>query len=102
MNKNDMNVIFNVTPESIKQSMEDNSRDDRMWVVAPFANKASIRAPVKQGKYKGYHRIKCEIWVPEDAIKGKGILEDFGAFAVLSVPKNRVQPHMGGEGADTE
>jgi hypothetical protein len=94
MNRNDMNVIFDVTPDSIKNSMEANPRDDRMFVVAPFAGKASIHAPVKTGKYKGYHRIKCEILIPEDAITGDGILEDFGAFSVLSVPKARVADHL--------
>ncbi|MDK8188803.1 hypothetical protein QP794_01735 [Paenibacillus sp. UMB7766-LJ446] len=102
MNKNDMDVIFDVRPEKLKESMENNPHEDRMFVVAPFAGKATIHAPVKQGKHKGYHRIKCEIWIPENAIAGEGVLEDFGAFAVLSVPRNRVQPNFGGEGADTE
>ncbi|MCM3131870.1 hypothetical protein M3629_03690 [Paenibacillus polysaccharolyticus] len=94
MDRNDMNVIFDVTPDSIRDSMKLIPRLDRMFVVAPFAGQASIHAPVKTGKYKGYHRIKCEILIPEDDIKGDGILEDFGAFAVLSVPKARVADHL--------
>lgn len=105
MDRNDMNVIFDVTPDSIKDSMKQIPRLDRMWVVSPFAGQASIHAPVKTGKYKGYHRIKCEILIPADAITGDGILEDFGAFAVLSVPKKRVADHLKRapkEGADNQ
>lgn len=88
------NVLFNVSPANLSKSMQDNHRDDRMYVVAPFSGQASIYAPAKRGKHKGYHRIKCEIWIPEDAIKGEDCLSDFGAFAVVSMPKSRVQDHL--------
>ncbi|OMF46578.1 hypothetical protein [Paenibacillus peoriae] len=76
------NVIFDVDPNHLSDSMQENPRDERMWVVAPYSGQAQIYAPSKQGKHKGYHRIKCEIWIPpEDAIKGNDILGDFRAFA---------------------
>lgn len=96
------NVIFNASKELISAAAEDMNKEDRLTVAAPLAGNASVHAPSRSGKHKGYHRIKCEIWIPEDAIKGEGALTDFGAFMVLSLPKNRVQPLLGGEGADTE
>lgn len=99
---NDKSVLFDVTPKHLKESMEDNPRDDRMYVVAPFSGMASVYGPSKRGKHKGYHRIKCEIWIPEEAIKGEDALGDFGAFAVISLPRSRVMPHMGGEGVDED
>ncbi|MMZ69916.1 hypothetical protein D1872_328430 [compost metagenome] len=65
-----------------------------MLVLAPFSGSMNIYAPAKQGKYKGYHRIKTEIWIPEDAIKGEGAISDFGAFALLRIPVSRVQDHL--------
>ncbi|MGF9644052.1 hypothetical protein AAIH69_13680 [Paenibacillus sp. MABNS29] len=88
------NVMFDVDPKHLSDSMLKNPRDDRMWVVAPFSRQAQIYAPSKRGKHKGYHRIKCEIWIPEDAIKGEDVLDNFGAFAIMSVPKARVQDHL--------
>ncbi|MGX4583346.1 hypothetical protein [Paenibacillus chitinolyticus] len=93
MNKN---VIFNVNKEilaSIAEQAADEYADSSL-VLAPFSGNASIYAPAKKGKYKGYHRIKVEIWIPEDAIKGEGTLSDFGAFAVLRIPKSRIQDHL--------
>lgn len=95
-------VLFDVTKDLICAAAEQMNKEDRLTVIAPLAGNASVHAPARSGKHKGYHRIKCEIWIPEDAIKGEDALTDFGAFMVLSLPKNRVQPHLGGEGADTE
>ncbi|WP_340389529.1 hypothetical protein [Paenibacillus sp. FSL E2-0151] len=95
-------VVFNASKEFISAAADGMNKEDRLTVIAPLAGNASVHAPSRSGKHKGYHRIKCEIWIPEDAIKGEDALTDFGAFMVLSLPKNRVQPHMGGEGADTE
>ncbi len=96
------NVVFNASTVLVSAATENMNREDRLTVVAPFVGNMQVHAAPSSGKYKGYHRSKCEIFIPEDAIKGDGIIEDFGAFAVLSIPKNRVQPHTGGEGEDTE
>ncbi|MFY0516286.1 hypothetical protein ACOMCU_00450 [Lysinibacillus sp. UGB7] len=89
-------VIFDVTDESVskvaKQIKESNS--DSMLVLAPMSGSCSVHAPSKSGKSKGYHRIKLEVWIPEDAIKGDNALDDFGLVTLLRLPKSRVQPHL--------
>lgn len=89
-------VVFDTSKEFISSAVEGISekRPDSLIVLAPFVGNMSVHAPTKYGKHKGYHRIKLEIWIPEDAIKGDDALNDFGAFAVLSLPKARVQDHL--------
>lgn len=93
MNKN---VIFDVNKEILACIGEQVAIEhaDSILVIAPFVGNVSIHAPAKKGKYKGYHRIQTEIWIPEDAIKGEGTLSDFGAFAVMRLPKSRVRDHL--------
>lgn len=89
-------VIFDVTKETVQkvagQIKESNS--DSMLVLAPMSGNCSVHAPSKSGKTKGYHRIKLEVWIPEDAIKGENALDDFGLVTLLRLPKSRVQPHL--------
>jgi len=90
------NVIFDVTEKTVenvaKQIKESNK--DSMLVLAPMSGSCSVHAPSKTGKSKGYHRIKLEVWIPEDAIKGEHALGDFGLVTLLRLPKSRVQPHL--------
>lgn len=89
-------VVFDVQPETVAsvigQIKEKN--DDSLMVLAPLAGSVSTYAPSKKGKTKGYFRIKCELWIPEDSIEGEDALTDFGAFAVLRLPKNRIKEHL--------
>lgn len=89
-------VIFDASKEFIGETVQgiQDKYSDSMIVMAPFSGKMSTHAPAKSGKNKGYHRIKLEIWIPENAIKGEDALNDFGAFAVMRLPKNRVQDHL--------
>jgi hypothetical protein len=89
-------VIFGVTKETVGTAMDEIKKvnEDSMMVLAPFVGNMSTHAPSKSGKHKGYYRIKCEIWIPEDAIEGEGALTDFGAFAVMRLPKARIKDHM--------
>lgn len=89
-------AFFDISPDSVKTAVEQIKEEynDSLMVMAPFSGNMSMHAPRKSGKYKGYHRIKCEIWIPEDAIQGEGALTDFGAFAVMRLPKDRVQDHL--------
>lgn len=89
-------VIFDTGKEFVGKVAEDlvNRYDDNVMVIAPFAGSMSTHAPSKKGKSKGYHRLKLEVWIPEDAIKGEDCLNDFGAFAVMRLPKSRVQDHL--------
>ena len=90
------NVIFDVTEKTVehvaKQIKEQN--EDSMLVLAPMAGNCSVHAPAKTGKHKGYHRIKLEVWIPDDAIEGDAALTDFGLVTLLRLPKSRVQPHL--------
>lgn len=91
-------VIFGVTNEVVGVAMDEIKKvhEDSMMVLAPFVGNMSTHAPSKSGKHKGYYRIKCEIWIPEDAIEGEGALTDFGAFAVMRMPNARIKEHMKG------
>lgn len=90
------NVIFDITDETVKKvaGQIKESSPDSMLVLAPPSGNISVHAPSKSGKYKGYHRIKLEVWIPEDAIKGENALHDFGLVTLLRLPKARVQPHL--------
>ena len=89
-------VIFDVTDETVTKVAKQvkYSNPDSMLVLAPMSGNCSVHAPSKSGKSKGYHRIKLEVWVPEDAIKGENALDDFGLVTLLRLPKSRVQPHL--------
>ncbi|OMD66029.1 hypothetical protein BSK62_13255 [Paenibacillus odorifer] len=89
-------VIFGVSKETVGTAMDQIKKvnEDSMMVLAPFVGNMSTHAPAKKGKNKGYYRIKCEIWIPEDAIEGENALTDFGAFAVMRLPKDRIKDHM--------
>lgn len=90
------NVIFDVTQETVKKVTEQikESSSDSMLVLAPPSGNISVHAPSKTGKSKGYHRIKLEVWIPEEAIKGENALHDFGLVTLLRLPKSRVQSHL--------
>lgn len=90
------NVVFDVSKEFVGKVAEDlgNKHDDSILVLAPFSGSLITYAPSKKGKYKGYHRLKLEVWIPEDAIKGDDALSDFGACALMRLPKSRVQDHL--------
>jgi len=89
-------VIFDVTPETVKTAAGQITENfpDSIAVLAPMSGSCSVHAPSKTGKNKGYHRIKLEVWIPEDAIKGENALHDFGLVTLLRLPKSRVQPHL--------
>ncbi|MGE7840646.1 hypothetical protein ACQKNX_07635 [Lysinibacillus sp. NPDC093712] len=89
-------VIFDVTEDTVGKVAKQikSSKPDSMLVIAPMSGSCSVHAPSKSGKYKGYHRIKMEVWIPEDAIKGDSALDDFGLVTMLRLPKSRVQPHL--------
>lgn len=90
------NVIFDVTDKTVsnvaKQIKDSNA--DSMLVLAPMSGSCTVYAPAKKGKNKGYHRIKLEVWIPEDAIIGESALNDFGLVSLIRLPKSRVQPHL--------
>lgn len=89
-------VVFDVTDETVKNVANQikNSNPDSMLVLAPMSGNCSVHAPSRSGKNKGYHRIKLEVWIPDDAIKGENALDDFGLVTLLRLPKTRVQPHL--------
>ncbi len=89
-------VVFDVTDETVKNvaNQVKNSNPDSMLVLAPMSGNCSVHAPSRSGKNKGYHRIKLEVWIPDDAIKGENALDDFGLVTLLRLPKSRVQPHL--------
>lgn len=89
-------AFFDITGETAKTAVEQIKEEysDSVVIMAPFCGKMSMHAPSKTGKHKGYHRIKCEMWIPEDAIEGKDALTDFGAFAILRLPESRVKEHL--------
>lgn len=89
-------IIFDVTPQSVKNVSEQilKNNPDSMLVLAPMSGNCSVHAPSKSGKSKGYHRIKLEVWIPEEAIKGESALHDFGLVTLLRLPKIRVQQHL--------
>lgn len=90
------NVIFDVIDETVMKVAKQvkNRKSDSMLVLAPMSGNCSVHAPSKTGKYKGYHRIKMEVWIPEDAIKGENVLDDISLITLLRLPKSRVQPHL--------
>lgn len=87
------NVIFDVTKETVGKVAE-QIKNEGILVLAPLAGTLSVHAPSQKGKHKGYHRLKFEVWIPEDAIKGENALDDFGAVTLLSLPKDRVREHL--------
>lgn len=90
------NVIFDVTKETVANVAEQITKqnNDSLLVLAPLAGNISVHAPSKKGKNKGYHRMKFEVWIPEDAIKGEDALSDFGAVTLLRLPRKRVSEHL--------
>jgi hypothetical protein len=90
------NVIFDITKETlttVADAITENP-DENLLVLAPLAGTISVHAPSKTGKYKGYHRFKFEVWIPEDAIEGENALSDFNAVVLMSLPKSRVKDHL--------
>ena len=90
------NVIFDITPENVEKVVEQltESQSDSMLVLAPMSGTCTVHAPSTKGKHKGYHRVKLEVWIPENAIIGEEALTDFGLLTLMRLPKNRVQPHL--------
>ncbi|WP_099301950.1 hypothetical protein [Bacillus sp. Marseille-P3800] len=88
-------VFFGVTPDRVKELLEASKEHypGRQTQVVPFAN-VETKAPAKSGKYKGYHQIKINALIPEDAIKGENAILDFGGFLILDIEKNRVADHL--------
>ena len=87
-------VIFGVKKETLNILHENLTKDDHIVALSPLAGSTSVHAPARTGKHKGYHRVKMEIWIPEDAIKGDNALVELGAAVLLSLPKNRVSDHL--------
>jgi hypothetical protein len=89
-------VLFDVSDETLVELTKslNEQHKDSLLVLAPFSGNLSVHAPSNKGKYKGYHRFKMEVWIPEDAIKGEDALIDFGGLTLLRLPKNRVQDHL--------
>jgi hypothetical protein len=89
-------VIFDVSKETVAKVADAmvSQHDDSLLVLAPLAGNISIYAPSKNGKYKGYHRLKFEVWIPEDAIEGENAIDDFGAVVLMRLPKSRVKEHL--------
>jgi hypothetical protein len=89
-------VIFDVSNEAVSSVAEQirNVDEDSMLVLAPISGDLRTFAPAKTGKAKGYHRIKMEVWIPEDAIIGDGAITDFGIVTMMRLPKSRVVPRL--------
>ncbi|KAB2334282.1 hypothetical protein [Bacillus mesophilum] len=89
-------VIFDITKESVSDIAGQIAEKDKdsILVLAPLSGNVSVHAPAKKGKNKGYHRLKLEVWIPEDAIKGENALDDFGAVTLLRLPKKRIEDHL--------
>ncbi|WP_317953672.1 hypothetical protein [Paenibacillus chitinolyticus] len=64
-------------------------RQDNALVVIPSSENMSMHAPTQ-----GLPQDQSEVWIPEKAIKGSDALTDFSAFALLRLPKNRIQNHL--------
>lgn len=90
------NVIFGVSKETVglyvEQALEKN--DDSLMILAPPSGTINTYAPSKKGKNKGYYRVKLEVWIPEDVIKGEDALNDFGASILMRLPKDRIADHL--------
>lgn len=87
------NVTYvNVAPEKMGQIFEqlgEAEKNTRTTVLTkPFLT--HTYAPAERGKYKGLHRLKFEVLIPEEAISGPNALLDVGAFLALKVPTNRI------------
>lgn len=63
--------------------------DDSVIALVPPV-KAETYAPSKKGRNKGYHRLKVEFWIPEEAIIGEDALIDFGLSAFMRLPNGRI------------
>jgi hypothetical protein len=92
-------VIFDVSQETVAKVADAmvKQHDDSLLVLAPLAGSISVYAPSKKGKYKGYHRLKFEVWIPEEAIKGESAIDDFEAVVLMRLPRSRVQEHLKNE-----
>ncbi|MGV6935831.1 hypothetical protein ACWA2B_09990 [Paenibacillus sp. CMM36] len=90
------NVIFGVSKETVGSYVEQvlEKNDDSLMILAPPSGTISTYAPSKKGKNKGYYRVKLEVWIPEESIKGEDALNDFGASILMRLPKDRVADHL--------
>lgn len=87
-------VLFDVKNEMISKLTDSMKGNGGVLVVAPLAGNLSTYAPAQRGKYKGYHRIKCEVLIPDEAIQGGNAIADFAAAMLLSIPENRVRDNF--------
>ncbi|MBP1906829.1 hypothetical protein J2Z32_003493 [Paenibacillus turicensis] len=87
-------VLFDASVNSISNIAEGMQKDDSLLLIVPLAGDITTAAPTKTGKYKDYFRIQTTLLIPKDCIKGEDALDDFGAFTVMRLPKDRVQDHM--------
>ncbi|MDY8021094.1 hypothetical protein [Paenibacillus polymyxa] len=89
-------VIFGANKEVVGMYVDQvlEKYDDSLMVLAPPSGTINTYAPSKKGKSKGYYRVKLEVWIPEDAIKGEDALNDFGASILMRLPKDRVADHL--------
>lgn len=88
------NVIFGPHKNTVVSLTEAMKGEDKILAIAPLAGELSTHSPVKSGKYKGYHRIKCEVLIPEYAIKGNNAITNFTAAMLLGIPSERVDDDL--------
>ena len=96
------NVIFGLGKKTMETIHKAFTGKDEIMVLAPPAGSFTVNGPARTGKYKGYHRIKMEVWIPEEAIEGDAALLNTKTAVLLSVPKNRVKEHLHPKESDQE
>ena len=91
-------IVFDVSDESILEVVKSlrAHNEKNMLVIAPITGSVSITG-VSEEAENGYHKVKCELWLPSNAIQGKEALDDIGLLTILSVPKVRVKAHLTNE-----
>ena len=88
---------FDVTNQdvlNVADAMRAIGKDEFVMAIIPLSGSIEMAGPAKKGKYKGLHRIKCELLIPEEAIVGDAALTDFKATVLMAIPNSRVAESM--------
>lgn len=89
-------VYVDVSPERMTELFQilDNVDSDARTTVLAKPLLTQTHAPAASGKYKGLHRLKFEVLIPEDVVLGPNALLDMGAFFALKLPTERINPEF--------